>query len=115
MIVSQDDENLSFKRVYIVEWGDDRVVNEELNLEGIEMKSVLWNSPRVSKANWSEKPGSMVINSKVTFTRGHNTIEIKSSETWDLLKEGKELSIFQKSTGFLGEEVKVNLRETIKI
>jgi len=57
----------------------------------------------------------LVINSKVTYTRGDNTIEIKGSETWDLLKEGKELSIFQKSTGFLGEEVKVNLRETIKI
>jgi hypothetical protein len=109
MKATQDGEILFVKKYNIVEWGDDRVSDEEINLEGEEMKTLFWRSPRISAASWDETTGSLKINSTVTFNRGGNTTEMKSSEEWSLNQDGKVLSIRQQSTGFRGNKVDVTL------
>lgn len=39
MEVDQDDDLLLVKKLMIVEWGDNRITNEEIMLDGTEMKS----------------------------------------------------------------------------
>ncbi len=109
MKVIQDGEILRVKKYNIVEWGDDRVAHEEINLEGEEMRSVFFNSPRVSVTSWDQEEGSMRIDSRVTFSRGSNSMERKSSEEWSLTGEGSVLSVHQQSTGFRGEPIDVTL------
>jgi mannan endo-1,4-beta-mannosidase len=109
MEVYQDDDLLDVKRVMIVEWGDNRITNEEILLDGTEMKSELYNAPRISKASWNEANTSVQISSTVKFERGGRSFEMKSSEEWSLQEGGKILKIVQTSTGFRGEDVTVSL------
>ena len=109
MKATQDGEILFVKKYNIVEWGDDRVSNEEINLEGEETLTLFWRSPRISIASWDETTGLLKISSTVTFNRGGNTTEMKSSEEWSLHEDGKVLSIRQQSTGFRGNKVDVTL------
>lgn len=109
MKVTQDEDLLFLKKYSIVEWDDDRITTEEVRLDGQEMKSVFWNSPRISKVSWIEESGNMLITSKITFTRGEQSTEMKSSEEWSLTGDGKQLRIHQKSTGFGGNEMITNL------
>jgi mannan endo-1,4-beta-mannosidase len=109
MKVYQDGDLLDIKKVTIVEWGDDQISNEEILLDGSEMRSEFFNSPRISKANWNEANQSLVINSVTKFERGGRSFERKSSEEWSLLEGGKVLKIVQTSTGYRGEEVKLTL------
>jgi mannan endo-1,4-beta-mannosidase len=107
--VYQDDDLLDMKRVMIVEWDDDQVAKEEIMLDGSEMRSEFFNSPRISKASWDEASQSVVINSTVIFDRGERSFEMKSTEEWSLQEGGKALKIVQKSNGFRGEEITVSL------
>ena len=109
MKVNQDDEILFVKKYNIVEWGDDRVTDEEIDLEGREMKSTFFNSPRISTVSWDNESASMKISTSMTFNRGDNSMEIKSSVAWSLQKESKVLSVYQESTGFRGNEILVTL------
>jgi mannan endo-1,4-beta-mannosidase len=109
MEVYHDDDLLDVKKVMIVEWGEDRITNEEILLDGTEMKSEFFNAPRISKASWNEENQSVQISSVVKFERGGRSFEMKSSEEWTLQEGGKVLKILQKSTGFRGEDVMVSL------
>lgn len=114
MEVYQDGDLLDVKKVMIVEWGDDRITSEEILLDGTEMKSEFFNSPRISKARWNEADQSVVISSVTKVERGGRSFEMKSSEEWSLLEEGKVLKIIQTSTGYRGEEVKGTLVYDLK-
>ncbi len=109
MDIDQADEILYVKKVMIVEWDDDRITNEEILLDGTEMKSEFFNSPRISKASWNEANQSVIISSTVKFERGGRSIEMKSNEEWSLQEGGRILKIIQTSTGFRGENVTVSL------
>jgi len=89
MNIDQDDDLLMVKKLNISEWGDDKFTNEEIFLDGTEMKSEVFNSPRISTASFDSKIKTIIINSVVKFNRGGNTIEIKGSETWSLEEGGK--------------------------
>lgn len=109
MEIDQDDDLLLVKKFMVVEWGDDRITNEEILLNGTEIKSVFFNSPRISKANWDADSKSIKISSTVKFDRGGRSIEMKSSEEWSLQEGGNILKIVQISTGFGGGENTVSL------
>ena len=109
MEVTQDDEMLFVKKYDIVEWGDDRISNEEIDLDGKEMKSTSFNAPRISAVSWDKETGTMKISTTMTFNRGGNSMEMNSSEEWTLKEEGKVLSIRQQSTGFRGDEIITNI------
>ena len=109
MKVDQDGDILFVKKYNIVEWDDERITNEEIDLTGGEMRSRVFNSPRISTARWNEEPGSLIISSTVTLSRGGNTIEMKSSEEWQLAGDGNTLTIQQESTGFRGNQISTTL------
>ena len=109
MIVNQDDDVMNVKKFVTVEWGDDRETQEEILLDGTEMKSVVFNSPRISTASFDPATNSVKFSSSVKFNRGGNSFEMKSSEIWNLEENGKVLKISQTSTGFRGGENTVSL------
>lgn len=109
MVIDQDDDILRVKKLMTVEWGNDNITNEEYYLDGTEVRSEFFNSPRISKAMLDTGDKSIKISSSVKFRRGGNTFEMKNSENWSLEKDGKVLKIIQTSTGFKGEENKVTL------
>jgi len=101
--VVQKGNVLAVQRTYIVEYGDDRVTDEQLVLDGREVKSEFMNSPRTATANWSAPGDSLIIESKVAFNRGGRTSEMVVREAWSLQEEGRILSIRQYSTSFWGK------------
>jgi mannan endo-1,4-beta-mannosidase len=101
--LAQKENELAIRRSFIVEWGDDRITEEKLSLDGTEHKSTFWNSPRITTARWSEDGDMLIVESKVTFTRGDRTNEMVTKEVWSLLKQGDVLSMAQTSTSFRGE------------
>lgn len=103
MEISQDNNELNTTKNFIVEWGDDRISEEKLLLDGTAMESTFWNAPRITTANWSENKDTIVVVSTTKFSRDERTFEMKSTEKWSLKKRGTELSIEQTSTSFRGE------------
>jgi len=101
--VRQEENRLVTSKSYIVEWGDDRVTEETLNLDGSETHSTFWNSPRVTTAAWSEAKTGLTIASTTTFTRGGQTSKFSSTEKWTLEKRGTVLSIERNATTTRGE------------
>jgi mannan endo-1,4-beta-mannosidase len=108
MKITQKDNELTVQKSFIVEWGDDRITEDKMNLDGRESKSEFWNSPRITTVNRSEKGDSLIIKSKVTFNRGGQVSEMVENENWSLQNQGKVLSINQYSSSFWGER-KLNL------
>ncbi len=111
MEVNHTHEKLISTRFSIVEWGDDRVIADTLKLDGSEMKSTFWNSPRITNATWSDNGDTLIVASTTIFTRGGQTTEINSTEKWSLRKRGTELVIEQKSMTFRGESVSTVIYE----
>jgi len=109
MKIDQDDDLIHVNKYTTVEYGDDQLTNDDISLDGTEMKSRIFNSPRVSKASWDAVSNSIKISSTVKFDRDGRSIEMKSSEEWSLLEKGKILKIVQVSTGFRGEKNNVSL------
>ena len=88
----------------VSEWNEDEIRNEEVNLDGTEIRSEVFNSPRVSKAGWDEASKSIKINSLVKFSWGGQDREMKSNEAWSLEVDGKVLKMKQTSSNFNGGE-----------
>jgi mannan endo-1,4-beta-mannosidase len=109
MEIDQSDDLLRVKKFMIVEWGDDRITNDEIMLDGSEMITKAFNSPRVSKAIWDDNSKSIKISSVVKLDRGGQITETKSNEEWSLTDGGKTLNLIQISTGFGGRENNLSL------
>jgi len=109
MEIDQDENILYAKKHMIAEYGNDLITNEEILLDGTEMKSEFYNSPRISIATINDNSNSLMISSVVKFNRGGQLTELKSSEEWSLQQGGKVLKIVQSSTGFRGEVTKIIL------
>ena len=103
LIVDQDDDILNVKRFTIVEWGDDRISNDEILLDGTEMVSEFFNSPRISVAKFDDATQSIQISTTMKFNRGGQMSEMKSREEWRLINNGKSLQIKRVSPDFRGE------------
>lgn len=103
MEVRQSGLELTIRRTFIVEYADDRITDEKLTLDGAENKSEYWNSPRITTAGWSAEGDTVVIASKVTFSRGGRTSEMITREAWSLGKNGRVLSIRQSSSSSFGK------------
>jgi hypothetical protein len=109
MEIDQDGDVLHVKKFMIVEYDNDRITEDDIFLDGTEMKSVMFNLPRVSKANWEAGSNSIKISSLMKFERDGRSVEIKNSEDWNLQEKGNTLKITQVSTGFGGRENNVTL------
>ncbi len=103
MAITHKDLNLTIQRSFLVEWGDDRLMEESYILDGQEVKTEFRNMPRVTTAKISPDGNGVYIESKSTFTRGEEKIEMISKETWTLLENGTVLSIKQTSSSPRGD------------
>ncbi|RPH90979.1 MAG: hypothetical protein EHM72_18425 [Calditrichaeota bacterium] len=99
--VTQSENDLMMSKSFIVEWGDDRITEESVKLDGSETKSEFMNNPRIMTANWSDNGDTLTIFSQTTFNRGGRSMEMKVSEKWNV--KGPLLVIRQNSTTFRGE------------
>jgi mannan endo-1,4-beta-mannosidase len=106
MIVEQDDDVLFVKKYSMMEYGDDQISREEINLDGSEMKSRMMNGERISTASLNEEERNLKITSVVKFSFGGRDMEMKSSEEWSLQIGGNILEVIQISSGFRGGENK---------
>ena len=108
MEITQEENSLRVRRHFVVEWGDDRITDEVSPLDGKEVKSEFFNSPRVTTVNWSTDGNTLIVASKVTFNRQGQTSEMVTKEIWSIGEHGRILSIQQSSSSFRGER-KINL------
>lgn len=107
MIVEQDDDLLSAKKYAITEYGEDQITNEDILLDGLEVKSKgMMGAERVSTASLDDTSKTINIKSIMKFSFGGNDMEMKSSEEWVLKNGGKVLEITQIADGFRGGETK---------
>jgi mannan endo-1,4-beta-mannosidase len=103
MAITHKENSLSVRRHFVVEWGDDRIAEETSSLDGKEIRSEFFNSPRVTTMKWSADGDALIVESRVTFNRGGQTSEMVTKETWSVRERGRILSIQQSSNSFRGE------------
>jgi mannan endo-1,4-beta-mannosidase len=102
MEIDQTAALLVAKRITLVEYADDRVTTDSLALDGREMRSEFWNSPRVTTARWSADGDTLIIESKVALRRAGQASEMVTNEFWTLEEGGRLLFIRQLSGAFFG-------------
>ena len=66
--------------------------NENLTMDGKEYKIVIYDMPRKAKAHWSEQGNSLVIESTTTFRRDSGDEDFSSTETWNTVENGTQLT-----------------------
>ena len=91
--VSQDGDVLVIDRTNSGPNGD-FTSTEKLTFDGKTAESTVFgNSKRKSTAAWGSGGNEMTINSTIAFERDGNTFEVKITEVWKLINDGKSLSI----------------------
>lgn len=100
--VEQKEDGLSIERVISFN-GEDRTTSEKLTLDGKESENTVFNnSKKKSTAKWSDDGQTLTVNSVTKLDRNGEILEIKSTETWKLMNEGKSLSLETVSTSSMG-------------
>jgi hypothetical protein len=101
--IAQVDNEMRIRSTSIVEWADDEVTTQSINLDGSDVKSTVFNnSPRVQNAHWSPQQDSLTIQSKVSFNFGGRALEVKTRDVWMLERRGQKLVISQTVNSFRG-------------
>jgi hypothetical protein len=100
--IRQARNRLEIQRTVVLEYADDRVTEETLPLDGTEVRSEFRDSPRFTKARWSGKGDTLIVDSRVVFEREGQASEMKTREFWTLGERGGILSIRQVSDSSRG-------------
>jgi mannan endo-1,4-beta-mannosidase len=103
MKITQKENILAIQKTFILEYTDDMITNDTLNLESKEIASEFMNSPRITKTTWSPKNDTVFVKSKVMLKRNDQDVESVTSESWSLNDKGTILSLSQYSHSFWGE------------
>jgi mannan endo-1,4-beta-mannosidase len=103
MKVTQGENDFAIQKTIILEYTDDMITNENLTLDGKECASEFWNSPRITKATWSQKNDTLFVDSKVMGKRNGQKLEMVSHESWTLHDRGTILSLKQYSHSWWGD------------
>jgi mannan endo-1,4-beta-mannosidase len=104
--IDHDPDLLHIKKITLVEWGDDKITQEDLPLDGSAMVRVVNSTPTITMTRYDEENKFLKITTKATINRGGQPNEIISNETWMLKDDGKLLVIAQRIKGSNGEERK---------
>jgi hypothetical protein len=92
--VGQDDASLTIERTSVNQNGENVTSTEKLTFDGKEAESTVFgNSKKKSTAAWGTGGNDMTIHSTINFERDGNSFEIKITEVWKLINDGKSLSI----------------------
>jgi hypothetical protein len=106
MIVTQDANTLSVESTMPGRDGGEIKTSARYTFDGKVSENPMFNSTSKSIVTWSADKSSLTIASTMTFDMGGETREMKSTETWKLLDEGKVLSIESVRPGRDGGEIK---------
>jgi hypothetical protein len=106
MIVTQDANTLSVESTMPGRDGGEIKASARYTFDGNVSENPMFNSTRKSIVTWSADKTSLTIASTMTFDMGGETREMKSTEIWKLLDEGKVLSIESVRPGRDGGEIK---------
>ena len=72
-------------------------------MDGKEIESEFWNSPRITVVNWSDDGKKMTVKSDIEFNRDGQISEMTIEETYYLGEDGKILFIKHHSSSEWGE------------
>jgi mannan endo-1,4-beta-mannosidase len=103
LIIAQKDNDLSIKKTFIVEFVENKITDENLTLDGKEIKTEIFNSPGTKSANWNTGNDTLSIESKASFNRDGKPVQMIVNEKWSSLEHGNHLQINQYSSSFWGE------------
>ena len=103
MTIRQTGDSLAIERLSKRRSGEESTSIEKLTIDGKECTNTVFERLKKSTASRSKDGKTITILSKMTFEREGEEIEIKSSEAWTLLEDGKILSIAYGSTSPRGE------------
>jgi hypothetical protein len=103
MVISQSDIDLTVHKTFAGQNGEDMESEVTVTLDGKECKSEVWNSPRVTTANWSVTGDTLHIEMKITFNMNGEINETLLKEAWSLQDGGKQIIINHFSTSNWGE------------
>lgn len=94
MTATQTETNLSMERTYKGRDGEDVLSKENFTLDGKECENLFFQTmKRKSVAAWSADGKVLTISSSTLIERDGETMEMKSTETFKLSDDGKELHI----------------------
>jgi hypothetical protein len=100
--VEQKEDGLSIERVSSIN-GEDRTTTEKLSLDGKESENTVFgNSKRKSTVKWADDGNGLIVSSVTSFDRNGEIMEIKSTDKWKLINDGKSLLIESTSTSSMG-------------
>jgi mannan endo-1,4-beta-mannosidase len=102
MEVLQDSKTLNIRKTFRQEDDDDRITEEKLALGG-ETRSGNPAFPQIITVSYSENSDTLFQESKMTMKRGSQSIDMTTSEKWNLSESGHTLIIKQSSSGFRGK------------
>lgn len=92
MTATQDEQKLSIDRTYKGRDGEDVTSKEVFTLDGTSCENTFFQSmKRKSVATWSADGKVLTISSTTLFERDGESMEMKSSETFQLSADGNEL------------------------
>ena len=101
IVVTQDASSIAIERTSSGRDGQTRTNKEELTLDG---KVVKTESQRGTSSSTAVISGnSLTIKSDVVMSRQGQSMEMKTTETWELSEDGKTLTIESSSTSSRGD------------
>lgn len=98
-------DSLLTTRVYENGNGEEYPFDENLSLDGKEVKIVIFDMPRKSTATRTDNNGTILINSATTFTGNNGQEDMVAKETWKIQGEGQVLAL-EFSNTMSGNETK---------
>jgi len=93
VIIQVKGDSLLTTRVYENGNGEEYPFEENLTLDGKDCKVTIYEMPRTSKASRVNSDGSILIESKTTFTGNNGQEDLLAKETWKVDNESKMLII----------------------
>lgn len=107
-------DSLLTTRVYENGNGEEYPFDENLSLDGKESKIVIYEMPRTSKASKVNADGSVMIESKTTFSGNNGEDNLLAKETWKVDNEGKILTLDFTNKSSAGEVAGTNYYNKVK-
>ena len=99
--IIQKENQISVRKIYIVEYDENRIVDENYTLDGKTSRSEMWNMPLLTSTKWSRD--TLIIDAKADTAAGARFVPATVREAWSLQQYGSVLSIRQVSESFFGK------------
>ena len=75
---------------------------EKLTFDGKKSEGLFGSTKKKSTAKWSDDGQTMTVNSVIYFHKNSETTEIKATEIWKLINDGKSILLQSNSNSTMG-------------